>query len=67
MLPTQVTALSSSVTVRGRRLLVDGAPFTVRGVNYSPLESYAKRETSPPDIFYEAHRAVSWNISWNIS
>ena len=22
------------------------------------LESYAKRETSPPDIFYEAHRAV---------
>ena len=36
LLPTQVAALSSSVTVRGRRLLVDGAPFTVRGVNYSP-------------------------------
>lgn len=54
-----MSALSSGgVTVRGRRLLVDGAPFTVRGVNYSPLESYAKRETSPPDIFYEAHRAV---------
>ena len=42
----------------GRRLLVGGAPFTVRGVNYSPLESYAKRSTSPPDLFYEAHKAL---------
>ena len=49
---------AATVTLSGRRLLVDGMPLTVRGVNYSPLESYAKRNMSPPDIFYEAHRAV---------
>tara|TARA_B110001452_G_scaffold114836_1_gene95280 strand:- start:1596 stop:3038 length:1443 start_codon:yes stop_codon:yes gene_type:complete len=29
-----------------------GQPFIVKGINYSPLLSYAERLTSPPDMFH---------------
>src|SRR5262245_51830079 len=35
--PYLVWAAASQVTVSGRRLLVDGQVFTVRGVSYSPV------------------------------
>ena len=46
------------VSISNRSLLVDGAPFELRGIGYSPLISYAERGTSPPDLFYEAHRSI---------
>ena len=39
-------------------LLLDGAPYVVRGVAYSLLASYAERFTSPPDLFTLEHRAL---------
>ena len=48
----------SKFTVAGRSLLLDGAPFEVRGVAYSPLLSYAERNVSPPDVFLTARRAL---------
>jgi hypothetical protein len=47
------------IEVVGRVLYRGGSPLVVRGVNYSPLLSYAERETSPPDAFLRA-RAHLW-------
>jgi len=37
LLPTFVLATPTVVTVNGRQLRVNGQPFTVKGVNYSPI------------------------------
>ena len=40
------------VSLDGRLLVRGGDAFIVKGVNYSPLLSYAERLTSPPDMFH---------------
>ena len=55
---TASSCSAAVVSIAGRQLLVDGAPFVVRGVAYSPLLSYAQRAISPPDLFTLAHRHI---------
>lgn len=45
---TTGNAMPTRVSVVGRRLLVDGLPFTVRGVGYSPVPIGIDPETTPP-------------------
>eukprot|EP00966_Prymnesium_polylepis_P215517 4990898-Prymnesium_polylepis.1 len=50
---------AATITVGAdRAMLLDGLPYVVRGMAYSPLSSYSTRFTSPPDLFTMAHRAV---------
>ena len=46
------------VSLVNRTLLVNGVPFEVRGVAYSPVRSFATRSSSPPDLFTASHSAV---------
>ena len=46
------------MTISGRTLLVDGSPFEVRGMAYSPLLSYAERETSPHDQTFSTYSSI---------
>ena len=47
------------IEVVGRTLLRGKTPLVIRGVNYSPLLSFAERDTSPPDAFLQA-RSHLW-------
>ena len=45
---TPPPAFPTSVQIDGRRLLVDNQPFTVKGVDYSPVPIGIDPETTPP-------------------
>ena len=49
---------STSVSVAGSSLYVEGERFEVRGVAYSPLLSFERRFEAPPDLFTPERRAV---------
>ena len=51
----------AAVSVDGRMLLRGGAALAVRGVAYSPLISYARRDESPPNLFHHTEeQAALW-------
>ena len=49
---------STTVSVAGSSLYVEGERFEVRGVAYSPLLSFERRFEAPPDLFTPERRAV---------
>eukprot|EP00310_Coccolithus_braarudii_P022803 CAMPEP_0183346696 /NCGR_PEP_ID=MMETSP0164_2-20130417/11732_1 /TAXON_ID=221442 /ORGANISM="Coccolithus pelagicus ssp braarudi, Strain PLY182g" /LENGTH=453 /DNA_ID=CAMNT_0025518011 /DNA_START=54 /DNA_END=1415 /DNA_ORIENTATION=- len=52
---------STDVSIAGRALLVNGDPYEVRGLAYSPLLGYEARMVAPPDIFTQRH-AARWSL-----
>jgi uncharacterized repeat protein (TIGR02543 family) len=50
----------TSVTISGRQLLVNGNPFTIKGVGYSPVPIGVDPETTPPygDYFTSGYSSI---------
>jgi hypothetical protein len=53
-------ASATEVKIVGRTLFVDGAPFTIKGVNYSPVPVGTAPESTPPygDYFTADHSHI---------
>ena len=52
---TDIHSLEDEIDIKvaGRRLLLDGQPFTVKGVNYSPIPIGASFEFNIGDVFFD--------------
>lgn len=56
----QPNSAATTVTVSDRQVLVNGAPFTIRGVGYAPAPIGDDPETTPPygDYFTSGYNAI---------
>jgi uncharacterized protein YfaP (DUF2135 family) len=54
-------SLAAQVAIQGRQLFVDGRPFTIKGVNYSPVPIGVDPDAGPPfgDYFTAEYGAIA--------